>query len=311
VELPIVKWGFQAADLRKHWDWPAQQAMVDNILERTDGRFQITIYDMYELGLDPSQWSNALSEGVIEISVVSPSQHAATLPHLGVHTLPFLHVWPDEFYQTGYELMPIMEREFRKVGAITPIEFFIIDPAVLWTIEAYDDVSDINKARIRVWDEMGGYGVAAMNGDPILMAFSEVYVSLQRGVVDGLITGPGGCIMGSFWDFCKHGYLIGFPGNIYYLAYNNEAFNSLPYEYQVILLEEAAKMADQQEAVAWPSLKDALAEIEANGIEIHEVSADSIGIVGDKLKPRWQEWADRVGPVGQELLDEALNIMGK
>jgi hypothetical protein len=43
---------------------------------------------------------------------------------------------------------------------------------------------------------------------------------------------------------------------------------------------------------------------------LHEVSSADRSTIASRLTPLWQEWADNGGPVAQELLDIALDVLG-
>ena len=308
-ELPTVKWGFQANDPSGHYSYKIAAKIADRISARTNGKFTMDVFDLFELGLSSKEFSDALAKRTFELGVVYFGHEAGTHPYLGIMGQPFLYEWPNDFYTAGEAIMPIIAREFKKIGPITPIEFYALHPVVLWTKETVADITDIGGLRIRTWDDITNKIGDAMGAEPIQMGFDEVYVSLQRGVIDGLYTGIGSLPAISAQDFIKHGYNLGLPPSTYYLCYNDDAFNELPGEYQVILLEEAERMAQEQHDVAWPEMAVIVEENRSFGVEVHEVSPEDMAVIRERLAPLWGEWADRVGPVGHELLDKVRTVL--
>jgi TRAP-type C4-dicarboxylate transport system substrate-binding protein len=202
-----------------------------------------------------------------------------------------------------------MERELSALD-ITPTAFYAIDPVSVWTVPEVDSPTDMGGIKIRAWDEASAAVGRALGADPQVMGFYDVYAALQRGVVEGGITGSAAVAAASWYEFCKHGYLVGLPPNTYYLCYNDEAFSELPCEYQVILLEEAARMSDlhlKKSPAEFRKINQILLD---NGMTLHEVSSADRSIIASRLTPLWQEWADNGGPVAQELLDIALDVLG-
>ena len=151
---------------------------------------------------------------------------------------------------------------------------------------------------------------AALGAEGLMMSYYDVYVGLQRGTIDGLFTGSAGVVGISAYEFCKHGYLIGLPPSRNYVLVNDEAFASLPYEYQTILLEEAAKMEEDHFSILWDAFGEANSKLVDEGVTLHEIDPEDRRVIAERLMPLWQEWADAGGPVAQEMLDLALDVLG-
>lgn len=285
------------------------QTIADNVLERTDGKFQIEHFFGGSLGIDYGKHPIVCSEGVVQLTTISTGHSSGILPWIGVFQRPLLASWPDQLYNLGNHLLPIMERELGKMD-ITPIAFYCGDATVLWTVEPVDDVTNIGGRKIRCWDEASATIAEALGATPIIMSIYEVLLALQRGVVEGLFTGHAAIPSNSLQDVIRHGYLVDLPSNTYYVAYNNEAFNELPKEYQEILVEVAKAETQRQWDEAWETLEVTDAEILASGIEIHKVSDEDKRTIAEGLKPQWEKWADDGGPVARELLDEAYDFLG-
>jgi len=292
-----------------HWGTLSQQEMVDRITDRSDGRFEITHYFGGELGIDYGDHPTALSDRIIDLATVSTGHSGGILPWIGIFQRPLLCSWPDDFYTLADAVLPIMERELGKLR-ITPLAFYAIDPVSVWTVPEVADITDMGGIKIRAWDEASAKVGEALGATPVIMNFYDVYLALQRGVVDGGITGSAAVPAGSWDEFVKHGYLVGLPPNAYYVSYNDKAFHELPYEYQVILLEEAARMTELHHEKSWTEFGKVNAVIVEHGVTLHEVSEEDRRVIADKLKPLWQDWADDGGPIAQELLDLALETLG-
>lgn len=283
--------------------------LCDRILERTDGRFQITHYCGGELGIDYGDHPFVLADKDVELAGVSTGHSSGKLPWIGIFQRPLLCSWPDDFYTLAEAALPVMERELGKLG-ITPLAFYAIDPVSVWTIPAVADATDMGGIKIRAWDEASAKVASALGATAVIMSYYDVYLALQREVLDGGITGSAALIPQSWEEFIKHGYLVGLPPNTYYVSYNNEAFSELPYEYQVILVEEAHRMTELHLAKSPAEFEKTNAALVKAGVTLHEVSAADLRVIADRLKPLWQEWADAGGPVAQELLDIAFDVLG-
>lgn len=291
-----------------YWEKNVQK-MVDTILERTDDRFQITHYSGGALGIQAGEYQFAVGDGVIEMGMVGVGHASGILPWIAIFQQPFLLSWPDDYYQLAEAVQPIMERELRKLG-ITPRAFATHDPTYLYTKTPLEDVADLDGLKIRVWDEASAHVGELLNANSIIIGYLEVYLALQRGVVDGYFSGVGGIFPISAEEFIKHAYALNLPSSSYYIAYNNDAYHNLPYEYQVILEEELDSFTERALEGSWPQLETEFGKFRDVGIEIHEVDPEIMRVISDKFTTLWQEWADEGGPVAQEMLDIAFEMRG-
>ncbi|UCH52008.1 MAG: TRAP transporter substrate-binding protein DctP [Chloroflexota bacterium] len=307
--MPIVRWGLGHIVPPGHYWEKNVQTMVDTILDRTDGRFEITQYPGGSLGIEAGEYQFAVGEGVIEMGMVGVGHASGVLPWIGIFQQPFLLSWPDDYYQLAEKVQPIMERELRKIG-ITPRAFGTHDPTYLYTKAPLEDVADLKGLKIRVWDEPSAHVGELLNANPIIISYLEVYLALQRGVVDGYFSGVGGIFPISAEEFIKHAYALNLPSSSYYIAYNNENFHDLPYEYQIILEEELESFTERAFEGSWPQLETEFEKFRDAGIEIHEVDPEIMRMISDKFTTLWQEWADDGGPVAQEMLEIAFEMRG-
>jgi len=309
AELPIVKWAFASRDAWNHFATIHLQKMVDNIVERTDGRFQITHYPAGELGIEFADQPAACAEGSLEMATMATGISAGTFPWLDVMGRPMMAEWPDGFYAVAEAVQPIMEREFGKLG-ITPIGFYTLDPVSLWITDEVADIKDTGGIKVRCWSESVMRVAEAIGAEGIVMSYYDVYVGVQRGTIDGLFTGSAGLLGISGQELLKHGYLMGLPPGCDYIMVNDEAFASLPYEYQAILLEEVEKFEKSHYSTLHEDFAAVNAKILDAGVTLHELSSEDRRVIAGKLMPMWQEWADAGGPVAQEMLDIALETLG-
>lgn len=311
-ELPIVKW------VLYNWTPPTTyhgrmtaKLLIENISDRTNGKFQIRDFYRDTLGFGQDEIHSALSNEVVDIANISLGGAAGALPWCGIFGRPFLCSWPDEFYQLSEAVFPVYEREFAKMG-ITPVKegFSIEYPQLLWTIDPVEDITDLGGMKVRVWDEATGNAAEAVGATPVLLASTEVYLALQLGTMEGLFTGVSGVTSGSYYEIVKHGYLLGVSVPAHYLTYNNDAYERLPNEYKTILLEEIENVCKLYRDGLREDYEKEIATVIAKGVQLHEVSNEDSRVIAGRLTPNWQKWADAGGPVARELLDIALETLG-
>ena len=294
-----------------HTVWPQviMDDMRERILERTDGKFDVSITLEGELGITRADAPTAVMSGTVPIGhLVAVSSH---FPWWGLMNLPFL-IGPVEgplvdHNKVSVALRPIIDREFAAKGIARGMDWCMTPVSVISRVPV-DDVSDLGII-VRCWNETTANIITALKGEPVIMPTGETYVALQRGVIDAVLTGVPAMNSFSMHEVAGYLYLFNLAPGSQFLTYNIEAFNALPEEYQKILLEEFA-MAEPEFQKAYPGAEgEALDIIAANGVELIEIPADQMARVVAQCAPLWDEW-EAQSAINKEALDIAKMTLG-
>ena len=294
-----------------YWTVVAQREFTEAVTARTNGNFTIIQNMKGELGIGGAEFPSALKAGVIEMAHISPGYISGVMPFMGLDGQPLLMTTLDQYIDVSKETWSIVEREWAAWGmAPLPGSFFAQTFVSLGTTEPVADLANLNGFKVRCWNEATSRVISTLGGVPVTMPITEVYLSMERGIAKGALTSHPGFYDYSLHEFVKYMYTIGLGPATGYIAYNIEAFEALPKEYQDILLDEGAKFGqrlyDRQPGAdigAVQSLKDA-------GVEFVQPSAEKMIEVKGLLTPLWEEWAEANGGAAREVLDIAYKVLG-
>jgi len=171
------------------------------------------------------------------------------------------------------------------------------------------NLSNLQGSKIRTSRKLDTNLVNAMGGEGVYMAFAEVYLGLQRAVIDGLITGPQAMYSGKMYEVSKYVYTIHLPPVEIWNVVNTEAFEKLPNAYKKILQEESDAILGDAEAVVVPAqVEVSLLRLAANGMTVREPTDAEKAAWKAKAVPLWETWADT--PERKEMLKIAKQTMG-
>lgn len=140
--------------------------------------------------------------------------------------------------------------------------------------------------------------------NPTPMAFSEVFVALQTGVIDGQENPLTNISAGKLNEVQKY---LSMSGHVYSPAYPTvgvTTFEKLDPNIQTILAETA------QEVVSWARAEGAaadealLSELEAGGLEVNIADRDAFV---EASKPVYEKFANEVEN-GQEMIDQVMSL---
>ena len=221
------------------------QHFADEVFERTDGRLEITIYPSNELGFKASEYLRAIKEGYFDMLGLSVGFVAGDFPLINVYGMPFLFPSPDVMMQ-AVDLVdkkiswPLIERDFNLVYLFTTV----MPGQHIWSKERLASPADLDGLKIRSYAKAISDTLSPVGAAPVVMESSEVYMALQRGVIDAFVTsGTTAYATKSYEviDYCNVTYML-YGGIIN--AVNKASFDSLPPDIQTIVRRVANEMSD-------------------------------------------------------------------
>jgi TRAP-type transport system periplasmic protein len=259
----------------------AAELFAERVSELTDGAVTVTVHPSGELGNDP-----AILEGVrlgtIDIGQTGNPFYTRFAPKLNVLDLPFLFDSYEHAYRVldgdvGQELLAGLEENRMKGLAFWEIGFRKVTNSVR-PIRTPDDLKGLkirttpNPAHVQAFELWGAV--------PTPMAFTEVYLALETGTVDGQENPVNVIRSNRFQEVQSH---MSFTDHAYtasVVSMNLAKFEGLPEEHQEALLTAAREAAEHQRQLNREQDDDGLADIRAAGVEvIEEVDSEAFKAV--------------------------------
>ena len=272
--------------------------------ERLAGKAEVKLFDSAQIGKD-KELMQKLKLGTVHLALPS-SIMSSVADEFGLFDMPFLvqdreHLgrieealfWSDiapTAEAKGYKVLAVWENGIRH---ITNNARPIMTPADLDGVKLRTPKS---KWRVIMFNTWGA--------NPTPMAFSEVFVALQTGVIDGQENPYTNIWSAKFAEVQKY---LSVTGHVYSPAYptaGKAAFEKLPADVQEVLASTAREMAEwarAQGAAADDDLKNKLA---GAGMAVNV--ADRAAFV-EASSPIYEQFASEV-PTGKALIDGALAL---
>ncbi|MFA7668231.1 MAG: TRAP transporter substrate-binding protein DctP [Burkholderiaceae bacterium] len=271
--------------------------------EKSEGRLKINIFHSGQL-FDGYEELAAISRGDIDITNISGSYAGGSIPELNIFTLPFLlNDMPHLRRAMDNGLLDLGIRKqmaenhnavILGVAPFDPYELYSRDKPVLKS----DDFKGMIWATTSATDARA---VQLLGGSPTGMSSSELYLSFDRGVINGtprpLITGMGRTL----YEVVEHLSLVNLAVDTSILTMNKAKFDSLPKDLQDILMESAKERDAEQFRMVEDYVKVALKTFEEKGMTIHRVSAEDREDMKKKTAKAIDEWVAQI-PNGAEYL---------
>lgn len=246
----------------------------------------------------------------LKLGTVAFTQPSSTMPtvspEFALWDMPFLvkdrqHLskienevfWPKiapKVESKGYKVISLWENGFRQM---TSNAHPISSPADLSGIKMRTPNSTWRVSMFREW-----------GGNPTPMAFSEVFVALQTGVIDGQENPLTNIYAAKLQEVQKY---LSLTNHVYtpsYLVAGKRTWEKLPEEVREVIKSSAEEIRPWMYATSDKEETELLNTLKEGGMEVNE--ADRAAFV-EASQPIYKQFADEV-PNGGELLDQALKL---
>jgi TRAP-type C4-dicarboxylate transport system substrate-binding protein len=260
--------------------------------QRTDGRVKIEVTSLPELGLGGAEIIRVLKTGVVDIAEVYGGFVAGELPLIEIVELPGVFPDADTAKKAHQVWKPHLAKLLDEKANAVLLARAVYPEQVFFSKKPIRKLQDFKDLKTRVHSVVLSHLVAGLGGQPLTIAFAEVYTALERGTLDAAITGtkPGADV--KLYEVSK--YLVGPIGLRPHvgIAINKAAWNRLPKDLQVIMQEEAQRVIEEPSFDLIEQLnKDGIALNEKHGMESisfpPEIMAAIREVARTKIVPDW------------------------
>lgn len=284
--------------------WKPLENFAKRVEEDSEGRVKINMFHSGQL-YDGYEEMAALSRGDIDLTSFNDLYASGALPALNVFTMPFLfddvkHV--QATVEKGILEIDLLQELHDKHDIVVigtapwePYQFFMRDKP----LKTADDFKG------KIWATTGAIDASAiqlLGGSPTNMSSADLYLSFDRGMIDGtprpLLTGIGR----SLDEVAEHLSIGNFGYAVTFLAVNRQKWESLPEDVQEILQNAAAERDREQVERVERFVEEAIAKFESDGMQVHYIDAENLAEMRARTVSAIDEWAASI-PNGDQYLE--------
>lgn len=301
--------------------WSGMNAIgpwAQQVEKATNGKVKVEIYYSQTLTKGKDTW-NATKLGITDLGWCFHGYWPGMTPLSDVISLPALPFKTaekgSEVFWKLYEKFPSIQQEFSENKILL---LFTSHPYILITTKKpVTTLEDIKGMKIRMSGGPPTEMVKALGGTPMLIPMPDNYISMQKGVIDG---------MGAPWE-AIHGFRLyevanfytetPFPAVYFSITMNKSKWNSLPKDIQdAIMSVSGLKGSKFWGRNFFDTARQGVEEkLKADGknIEVYSFSDDErqrwLEVAG---KPIWNQWVNKMEKKGisnaQEILNTAVEL---
>ena len=240
----------------------------------TDGRLEVEVFDSASL-YDQTAEQTALLRGDLEMAYASPQWVAEQVPAAGITGVPYLIEDVDHLYsvmdgEIGQQIFDIVTEE----AGIRPILSLYLGTRELNLTDIGRKVmtpEDLAGVKLRVpdadsWIKMG----EALGANPAPLAFSELYLALQTGTVEGQDNPLPTTQNAKFYEVTSQVVLTDHMVNDVWPTVNEEFWQTLPADIQTAVVEAWGVARDEATVATVEAEATATTFLEEQGLEVYE-----------------------------------------
>ncbi len=267
-----------------------EEIFKEDVEGKTNGNLKVEIYPNNQLG-DEQEFVEGVQIGTVEMAMTG-NLWENTVPEFRIMQMPYMFVNYEHADAVlngpiGEEIYKYIEPLNVNILASFPNGFRVVSNNAR-PINTLDDAKGIKlrvfegETIIKLMEELGF--------TPVVMSISEIFTSLQQGVIDGQDNPLATSYFSGFYDAQKH---VAITNHMYspgYIVVNNDVWDKLTDEEQQIVGEAAQKAAKKIKEDTEKQDEDIIESITEKGVEVTQ----------PELKP----FMEKVTPIIDEYIED-------
>ena len=316
----VFQWKIQSAwpppeKLMGYWGAYGQVAEIARrAKERSGGGLDLKVFPPDAL-FKALEAPDAVKRGAVEMICSSGPYHINILPEALIEFgLPYGVKTSQEISRIilKTDFLPLLRKAYGEKHNVYLLGVSSVSTYNYMTRFPIQRLEDLKGKKIRATGTSAR--IATAHGAiPVSLSGAEQYMALQRGTADGTIYPPYSGISYKMFEVVKYQSWppVYAAANINFLV-NLNAWNQLPREYQAILQEEVAKMAEYTFHESGPALEKVAREEGKKqfGSESIWLSDAEFARFQQAVMPMWEEW-EKKSPYCAQLVKIAKEYVNK
>jgi len=281
--------------------------------EKSDGRFEVEIYNGGTLVSSDEETVDALNNGTLELATVSAygTANTTSVDGLKIFDFPMLFKDRDEFYQIADNDLGDKLREQvaenSNVQALGYVDMGFY--GILNSKKNAEKPEDFKGLKIRSSTaDLHLETLEAMGANPTPMAYPEIFTGLQQGTIDGVTTSTALIYGDRFYEVAEHMTLTNHVLLPHLMLVNNDFYNGLPEDLKAIFDEAAEEYIKHARNLTIEAETEAIEGMEAEGVEVIELTDEQRETFVKAVEPVVEKHIDTIG---KDIYEQALEELGK
>jgi TRAP-type C4-dicarboxylate transport system substrate-binding protein len=298
-QMALGKW----CDNKLFGEW-----LPKRMAEATGGRLELHV----PINLVPvPEVLHSVRDGIIHGAVIGTPYYSGEWPLGSFHAIPGILKADDEYPAVANAVVwPYWEKSLKEKYNIRLMGINHWPGINVYCNKPITTVEDFKGKKLRGMGYYDSLAFEEIGAAGISIPWDEAFLAVQRGVVDGLVTGLVVYDSMGFWEHCKfiNKWPIHGSSCAAFIIVNGDAFDSLPNELKPVVKKVLKEAGDKNCACNISLVNKSLKSLKEKGVKVIVPSDDQVRKCLEILKPVRQTWIEQCEKAGSP---EAQEMLGK
>ncbi len=281
--------------------------MLEELEAKSDGAISTSTYYGGALG-DGEEHFDIVADGLSDFGYFTATWTPDRFPLSDVLSMPAAIRGKDVAVEIGNEMYDqILYQDFEDHD----VELLHLNGCVssfIWTTEPVETIEDLDGMRLRTPGGLQTYMIEALGAEPVFMALGDVYMQMETGDIDGIVTCPQLVQAFSLYEVADHAVVTDFGCVTEGVVMNQNTWDSLSEDQKEIVEEVTENPYELTGGLSEAAIDDTIDELPdmGDGIEFYQLPEDE----AERWHERFEEevvtdWVDNLeedGLPGREAL---------
>ena len=277
--------------------------MLEELKKRSGGRITYTMYAGSALGKGPEHF-DIVAKGLSDMGYFTATWTPGRFPVSDVLSLAASIEGKDLSTDIGNALY---EKQLKsEFPGVKMIELNGCIQSFLWTTKPVRSIDDVKGLRIR---SPGGHQtnyIKALGAEPVFMPLGDVYLSMQTGTIDGLVTCPPLVLAFKLHEVAKQGTLATFGCVTEGVIMNQKSWDNAPDDLKSIIMEVCNNPFRSTGGLTRSVYQTMMKEIAEKGVELYQMPQDQQAQWFKLFQEETRKWVSELEAKGLSAKEAVL-----
>ncbi len=277
--------------------------MLEELKKRSNGRITYTLFAGGALGSGPEHF-DIVKNGLSDMGYFTATWTPGRFPLSDVLSLATWTEGKDVSTTIGNKMAEeVLHKEF---AGVKVLELNGCIQAFLWTKKPVKTLEDVKGLKIR---SPGGHQtsyIKSLGAEPVFMPLGDVYLALETGTIDGLVTCSPLILAFKLHEVVKHGVVATFGCVTEGVVMNEKSWQNTPDDLKPIIAEVVGNPFATTHGLDRDAYKKMIQDIKDKGVTLYDLPAEEQARWAAKFQEETKKWVTDLEAKGLAAKDAVV-----
>ncbi len=277
--------------------------MLEELKKRSGGRITYTMYAGSALGKGPAHF-DIVKKGLSDMGYFTATWTPGRFPVSDVLSMAADVRGKEVATDLGNQMYgKVLKGEFEGVKVL---ELNGCISAYLWTTKQVKTLADLKGMKIRTPGGLQTSYIKALGAEPVFMPLGDVYLALETGTIDGLVTCPPLVLAYKLFEVAKYGVITTFGCVTEGVIMNQKSWDKAPADLKPIIEEVCGNPFKTTHGLDFGSYTEMMKIIADNGVNTYELPKAESDAWAKRFQGVTKEWVKKLEGEGKPAKEAVM-----